>query len=402
MRTTTVCLGALGALLISPLASAATLQAVNFFTDTTIPLNVGDCPKAALDNPNVLADGSAAKPWPACAIKKAIAAAAGGDVVLVSDGYWRVSTALWNKTKNFTLQGESTNARVVFTQTGSWLFGEDTSFIYNARISGLTFDASGSSSNYALTIKNCVGCSFTGNYVLGLANVNVAAVLFQGGASTTISSNTIMGGPWTGGAQLQINEFGLPATPLPMNRGFEVSANKFDSVGLLVIGMSNISIHDNYMVNEASPVAIGIEFVASYASIARNVSICNNTLKATSNFAVISGRPQDAGGQGSIDGLVISGNVIDSTQSYLAVNYYLASCLSDCQTINNSYDVVVSNNVLKSAWGWSTIELSGGTYGDVQNVTVLGNILTGVMLGDIHTDANTTNINSANNLIVPP
>jgi hypothetical protein len=388
MRTTTVCLCVIAGLLISPLAGAATLQATSFFGT--------GCLKGT-------SNGTAGAPWPACAIQRAIAAAAGGDVVNVSDGFWSVSTSLGNTNGNYTLQGQSTAAKLVFTGAGRWTFGTQTAFMSNVNITGLTFDASTSNNGIgAVTIDNCVGCAFTGNIVLGVANVNYAAVLFMGGADTKISSNSfIAGSAASGGAQLQINALGTPSTSMPTNGGFDVYANNFDSIGLTVIGMSNIRIHDNYVFNTSFANAIGISFAAPYNGLARNVSITNNTLKSTNNFAVISGLPQDAGGQGSIDGLVISGNVIDSTQSYLAVNTYISSCLTSCTTITKSYDVVVSNNTVKSIWGASTIELAGGNGAFVQNVTVQGNILVGVGTNAIHTDANTTNMNKANNLGAP-
>jgi hypothetical protein len=164
--------------------------------------------------------------------------------------------------------------------------------------------------------------------------------------------------------------------------------------------VSNTRIRDNQMVNLAYANAIGMSFAASYGGVTRNLSITNNTLSGTNNFAVITGQPRDGGGQGTIAGLVISGNVINSTSSTLAVNSYLASCLAGCSTITKSHDVVVSNNFVKSYWGHSRIELAGGTYGVVQNVTAQGNILVGVggTPNVIHTDSNTTNMNKASNL----
>ncbi|HLK90851.1 MAG TPA: hypothetical protein VKZ18_13215, partial [Polyangia bacterium] len=84
----------------------------------------------------------------------------------------------------------------------------------------------------------------------------------------------------------------------------------------------------------------------------------------------------------------------------LAINSYVDSCFTTCTSITQTFDAVVVNNNLWSYWTGSKIDLRGGTYGVVSNVTVQGNILNGVTsVGPnvIQTDANTTNLNKANN-----
>jgi hypothetical protein len=382
MRSTMVTLGVIGVVLISASGRAATIRATAFSEVTHA--------------------GTVSDPWPGSAIQLAIAYANGGDVILVKDGIWGVSTPLGNTTGNFTLQGESISATLRFTASGSWTLGTQNSLTNNVKISGLTFDASQSNTGQCpVVINNCVGCVVTGNNVLGVANVNYAALQFFGGASTVISSNTIKaGGPSSGGYQLQINALGV-STLLPVNAGFDVAANYFDSVGLLEIGISDIRIHDNHFVNTTLGNYIGMAFAAPYGGTARNVSITNNMIDgAQMNAATITGLPQDAGGQGTIDGLVITGNVIKSTQSSLAVSTFDQSCLTSCTTITRSYDVVVSNNILQSYWGWSTMELSGGFSGVVENVIAQGNILRGAfgMTNVIHSDETSVK-NIANNVL---
>jgi len=387
MRRLTLYFSVVGVLLTSTVARAATLQPLNFVS-TSCKLGTSN--------------GTQALPWPGCLIQRAIAAATGGDTVVVPDGYWSVTTALSNTTGNFTLQGQSTNARIVFTRAGQWILGTQSSLTNNVKISGLTFDGSQSTSNASpVVIQNCVGCSVSGNTVLGVPNPSLAALQFFGGANTSINANAFMAGPSSGGAQLQLNALGTPSTPVPLNNGYEIAGNYFDSAGILIIGMSNIRIHDNSLVNTTLQNANGISFASAYNGTSRNISITNNSLIGTNNFVAISGVPEDAGGQGFIDGLNISGNVLDATQAFVAVNTYLTGCLSTCTTITRSSDVVVSNNFLKSAWGPSTIELAGGNGAYVQNVTVQGNILVGVGTNVIHTDANTLNMNKANNLGAP-
>ena len=81
------------------------------------------------------------------------------------------------------------------------------------------------------------------------------------------------------------------------------------------------------------------------------------------------------------------------------MNTYDNNCSSVCTTITKSYNVVVSDNILTSAWTTSTIDLRGGVYGVVENVTAQGNILVGgTVENPIQTDSHTTTANIANNL----
>jgi hypothetical protein len=350
--------------------------------------------------------GTTADPWPGSAIQSAIAAAQGGDVVLVANGIWSITSALGNVNEGFTLQGESTDAKLIFSGSGSWTLGASTAFINNVKISGLTFDGSAiTGGTNPVAIQNCINCSFTGNLVIGSSNTALATLIFYGGSGNKISSNSVVaGGSASGGAQLQINAFAV-STPLPENNGYDIDGNYFDSVNLLVIGISNLHIHGNTLVNTTLGNYIAILFAAQYGGInppVRNIEIDHNTVDAGAmNGAVISGVPQDPGGQGAIDGLVIADNVVKATIADIAVNTFDNSCFTTCTSIAQTSDVAIVNNFLTSYWTGSTIDLRGGTYGLVNNVTVQGNILSGatwVGPNVIQTDSNTSNMNKANNL----
>src|SRR5262245_20268933 len=164
MRTMTIGVTAIALLCSARWATAATIQATNF------------------SSPHA---GTAADPWPGSAIQSAINAAKGGDVVFVKNGVWNISTPISNNVGNFTLQGQSTDARLVYKNTGGWTLGTQTALINDVRITGLTFDASQLTSGIAVSITNCVNCAFTGNNVITGA-INSQALFFLGGSGVTI------------------------------------------------------------------------------------------------------------------------------------------------------------------------------------------------------------------------
>ncbi|HLK90274.1 MAG TPA: hypothetical protein VKZ18_10290, partial [Polyangia bacterium] len=285
-------------------AGAATIQATSFSTTHA---------------------GTTADPWPGSAIQSAIASAQGGDVVVVADGIWSFTSALGNTNDGFTLKGQSLNAKLVFSGSGSYSLGSSSALSHDIKISSLTFDGSQISSwTNPVSIYNCVDCSFTGNTVLGTANTSLAALIFYGGAGNKIASNSIIAGSSaSGGAQLQINPL-ASSMAIPINSGYDVDGNYFDSVNLLVIGISNLHVHGNTIVNKTLGNYVALFFTSQYGGITpptRNITIDNNTLDGgSSNSVAITGLPQDPGGQGAIDGLVISGNVLRGTGVDLAIN----------------------------------------------------------------------------------
>ena len=197
---------------------------------------------------------------------------------------------------------------------------------------------------------------------------------------------------------------------LPVNSGYDVFANHFDSVNLHVIGISGIHIHQNHFANTTLGNYIALFFSAPYGgtiasgSPARNIQIDHNTLDArTANHATISGQAQDdAPGQGAIEGLSIVGNVIRGISSSVHVNTSVPVCLTDCLGMAQTYDVEIANNVLVSygSDAHSQIDLRGGTYGLVQTAIVHGNMLLSASSepGDITPDSHTTQTNIANNM----
>jgi hypothetical protein len=97
--------------------------------------------------------------------------------------------------------------------------------------------------------------------------------------------------------------------------------------------------------------------------------------------------------------MIIDGNFIRGSGASISIDGGCASCTGN----TNTYNVVVTNNIIKSGVAPSYLDLTGGTYGLVQNVTVQGNIFNGASgtTSVITTDSHTTNVNSANNLMAP-
>ena len=108
--------------------------------------------------------------------------------------------------------------------------------------------------------------------------------------------------------------------------------------------------------------------------------------------------PQDVGGQGAIEGFSIVDNVIRGTVASINLSAYVPAWLT-APNISKTYDAVISNNSLYSIWTNSVIDLSGGTYGLVQTVSVQGNSVLGAGTGVIQSDAHTSAVNSANNAL---
>jgi hypothetical protein len=348
--------------------------------------------------------GTAADPWPGSAIQSAIASAKGGDVVLVKTGYWSISTPLSSSISNFTLQGESIDARLVYKDGGSWTLAKASGYVSNVKVTGLTFDAALLTTGTAVSIQNCVGCTFSANRVI-TGSANSQALFFLGGANVTIASNNIYVGPSNGGGtQLQINSYEVASPPIALNTGYDIYGNLFDATALFIIGMSDIRIHENRLINTKGQ-GQSIAFAAAYTGHARNLVISNNTLDlSNTNFATITGIPEDPNGQGDYDGIVITGNVIKATRASIAISTYDDACLNTCTEITKSHNVTITNNILQSAWIGSEISIAGGLSGIVENAVVQGNILIGPAGSHnlVKSDSKTTNANVANNSFLPP
>jgi hypothetical protein len=214
---------------------------------------------------------------------------------------------------------------------------------------------------------------------------------FEGGSNNQFTNNTINGAP-SGGAQLQVQALG--GTP---NSGFLVSHNTFDSSNLLMIGLNNSSISNNYFDNKTLGNFIGIFVAGPFTGTSQNITIDSNTLDATVgnwNGAAISGIPQDPGGTSDINGFNITNNILKSTGSEISVQDYVTTDLTD-PTINfgTKTNVTITGNQLSSLYGGSQIDISGGITGSVGKVLVQSNTLqnSAGQQNVITQDAHTTN-----------
>src|SRR5262245_12652746 len=298
-----------------------------------------------------------------------------GGTVMVADGVWNIDSLLQlNGVNNFNLVGQSLNAQLVFTGAGQMWFGSAGDGIANATISTLTINATASPQS-AMRISNAQNWSFNNNQILGDQNGSIPAVFFEGGSNNQFLNNTITAGP-QGGAPLQLQSLG--GTP---NSGFVVSQNTFDSSNLLLIGLNNTKVTNNYFSNRTQGNSIEILISGPYTGTSQNITIDSNTLDATivpghENGAVISGIPQDPGGTSNIDGFFITNNILKGTGSFIAAQSNDPSNFADNSLIgSNKTNVTITGNQLSSLWAGSRIEISGGVYGVVNTVLVESNTL---------------------------
>src|SRR5262249_13864689 len=147
-------------------------------------------------------------------------------------------------------------------------------------------------------------------------NGSIPAVFFEGGVNDQFSGNTITAASPQGGAPLQLQTLG--GTP---NSGFVVSQNTFDSSNLLIIGLNNTKVTNNYFSNQTLGNTIEIMVCGPFTGTSQNITIDGNTLDATvgsANGAIISGIPNDPGGLSNINGFNITNNVLKGTRSLIA------------------------------------------------------------------------------------
>ena len=310
-----------------------------------------------------------------------------GGTVTVANGVWKIDSLLQlNGVNNFNLVGQSLNAQLMFTGAGQMWFGGG-SGVSNATISTLTINANTltlASFQSAMRFSNAQNVSFNNNHILGEQNGSIPAVFFEGGSNNQILNNTITAGP-QGAAPLQLQALG--GTP---NSGFVVSQNTFDSSALVLIGLNNTKVTNNYFGNQTLKNTIGILICGPYAGTSQNITIDGNTLDAINNSAFISGIPQDPGGTSNIDGFSITNNIVKASQSLIAVQSFDPSNFTDNSLIgSNKTNVTITGNQLSSFDG-STIDIRGGA-GSVDKVLVQSNTLQNsvgmqnVITGDAHT-----------------
>jgi hypothetical protein len=337
--------------------------------------------------------GTVSDPWPGSAILSALMALpATGGTVMVADGVWKIDSLLQlNGVNNFNLVGQSLNAQLMFTGAGQMWFGS-AGGVSNATISTLTINANTltmASPQFAMRISNAQNFSFNNNQILGHQNNSIPAVDFEGGSNNQFLNNTITAGP-QGGNALQLQALG--GTP---NSGFVISQNTFDSSGLLLIGLNNTEVTNNYFSNRTLGNNIGIDICGPWTGTSQNITIDGNTLDASigTNGAMISGIPQDPGGTSNIDGLFITNNILKGTGTLIAVQSRDPSNFTDNSLIgSNKTNVTITGNQLSSLWVGSSIDIRGGA-GSVDNVLVQSNTLqnsAGVQ-NVVREDAHTTN-----------
>jgi FG-GAP-like repeat len=174
-----------------------------------------------------------------------------------------------------------------------------------------------------------------------------------------------------------------------------ISQNTFDSSGLLLIGLNNTKVTNNYFSNRTLGNNIGIDICGPWTGTSQNITIDSNTLDASIgiNGAVISGIPNDPGGTSNIDGLSITNNILKATVSGIAVQSRDPSNFTDNSLIgSNKTNVTITGNQLSSLWAGSSIDIRGGA-GSVDTVLVQSNTLqnsAGVQ-NVVREDAHTTN-----------
>jgi hypothetical protein len=317
-----------------------------------------------------------------------------GGTVTVADGVWKIDSLLQlNGVNNFNLVGQSVNAQLMFTGAGQMWFG-GVSGVSNATISTLTINANtlALASDAAMRFSNAQNVSFNNNQILGHQNGSIPAVFFEGGSNNQILNNRITAGP-QGGAPLQLQALG--GTP---NSGFVVSQNTFDSSNLVLIGLNNTKVTNNYFGNQTLNNTIGILIVGPYAGTSQNITIDGNTLVAMNNNAFISGIPNDPGGTSNIDGFSITNNILKAAKTLIAVQSFDPGNFTGNTLIgSNKTNVTITGNQLSSFDG-STIDIRGGP-GSVDKVLVQSNTLQNLtgMQNVILEDADTTNATILNN-----
>ena len=347
--------------------------------------------------------GTMADPWPGSAVTSAInSLPESGGTVIVNDGVWLYDSQQRIGRGNFTLQGTSLAANLIFT-AGSLAIGTGAN-VYNVTISTLTIDQSRAALNVpqAIQLWDCNSCEVSDNFFYGHSNDSIAVLITFGGSSGRILRNTFASRQ-AGGNQLQINPFGLTYAPgNPTSSGFVISSNKFDSVGILLIGTSNLHVTNNYITNQTLGNFPGIFFTGAAAIITSNLLIDYNTIDNTpgGQGAVLTGTEQDPGLAGVIQNITIDHNTLRATDSTIGANEYDSRCLATCSDLSQTYNIQITNNTLQSQNNPSIIDISGGGSGLVDGAWIDGNVLsnTGGRQNQIRQDDHSHNISVGSTL----
>jgi hypothetical protein len=303
-----------------------------------------------------------------------------GGTVMVADGIWQIDSQFKvNNINNFSLVGQSLNARLKFVGgSGLIWFGSNNLRIRNAKFSTLTIDAGNLSSNMsAIIITSCDDCFLIDSAIIGHPISGVVPMTIEGGNNVQILRNHVS--PSSGyGTSLQVQSG--PGPIGTTGSGFVIADNTFDSAGITVIGLDNVTIRNNYLHNRMLGQPSGIAVCGPFGGTAHNVIIDGNTVDATvvpgrENAASISGLPNDPGGTSNLDGFYFTNNIVKGTVATIAVETFDQNCLLNCNPLGNKSNVTITGNQLSSLWGGANIDISGGTYGTVDTVLVEGNTL---------------------------
>jgi len=347
--------------------------------------------------------GTMADPWPGSAVTSAInSLPKSGGTVIVNDGVWLYDSQQRIGRGNFTLQGTSLAANLIFT-TGSLAIGTGAN-VYSVTISTLTIDQSRAALNaQAIQLWDCNSCEVSDNFFYGHSNDSIAVLITFGGSSGRILRNTFTSRQ-AGGNQLQINPFGLTYAPgNPTSSGFLISSNKLDSVGILLIGTSNIHVTNNYITNQTLRNFPAIFFTGAPGIITSNLLIDYNTIDNTpgGQGAVLTGVEQDPGLAGVIQNITMDHNTLRATDSTIGANQYDSGCLAACSDLSQTYNIQITNNTLQSQDSPSIIDISGGGSGLVGGAWIDGNVLsnTGGHQNQIRQDDHSHDISIGSNTL---
>jgi hypothetical protein len=223
----------------------------------------------------------------------------------------------------------------------------------------------------AVQLWQCNSCELSDSVLYGHSNSSVPVFNTSGGSDGRILRNKFISP--AGGSALQIQPLGESS-----NSGFLVANNELDSVNIVIIGMNNTHVTNNYMHNQTLGNYIAMMFT-SVTTPTSNFLFDYNVVDATfggGNGAAISGIPQDPDLSGVIENITIDHNTLRGSGSIIAANDFEPECLATCPAISQTYNIQITNNSLESrSGGYSIIDVSGGGSGSVNGAWIDGNIL---------------------------
>jgi len=349
--------------------------------------------------------GTEADPWPGVAIVNALKALPqpGGGKVFVANGKWLfTSRHTVNGVNDWTLQGESLAAELWFKDMGELWFNSDQAGLSGGIFDRLTFNSQAVTHDHSqLRMSNARDSAFTNCKILGHSIGGRPATFWEGGRNNRFTGNIFLGAPAGGDNCIQWQTLGNAAGD---NDGFVIADNEFDSVNMVVIGISNVQITGNRIHNAAMGNSIALQVCGRWDTQCDHVIIDNNIIDAGgANGAALTGLPNDPGGMSVIQDFQITNNTIKGTFAAIHCQSYDGNNYNDNTLAGNEkHNVKIAGNKMHSLWGGSGIDLRGGA-GKVDTVEVRGNTLTNDAGKPNHVsqDANTFNVTIADNVGLP-